>query len=227
MKKSVRINATLLSPVLRARFDTMLQVAGRRSIVQWLVADDPGAADVVLKEAPDAADERTVPIYVGDTLPAGDDPQRLCMPADFRVSTLMDALDLAAVRVMNRWDALARATPLVTRPAQDTPAQQYQLRHWVFLGDNRSGMNYTRTLAAMTQRPVTHQWMTSRGGLSTAQADSLLADLQLRGALHTTSIAPLAQAQARSAVAPARAGFVGRLRRWLAGSRPQPLTSAG
>ncbi|MBS0426792.1 MAG: hypothetical protein JSR41_05840 [Proteobacteria bacterium] len=226
MKKSVRINATLLSPALRARFDTMLQVAGRRSIVQWLVAEDPSAADVVLKQAPgNAGDERTVPIYVGDTLPPGDDPQRLCMPADFRVSTLMDALDLAAVRVMNRWDALARATPLVTRPEHDAPAQQYQLRHWVFLGDNRSGMAYTRTLAAMTQRPVTRQWMTSRGGLSAVQADSLLADLQLRGALRTTILAPLAEA--RGAATPARAGFVGRLKRWLAGSRPQALTSAG
>lgn len=92
---------------------------------------------------------------------------------------LVTALDLAAIRVLNAWDAKAKAIREVTHDSTII----YQLRHWVSLGPDKAGMAYARVLAAMSRRPVTRKWIATDGGLSGDQTDSLLAELQTRGAL--------------------------------------------
>lgn len=220
MKKTFLISAALLPSDLRARFTEMLPVAARRSIVTWELTQ-AASADVVLRDRQGPDHERngdSVPIYVTDTPLSGGDANLLRMEQAFRVNTLMDMLDLAAVRLMNRREQSARvAVALPTRA--DT---LYRLKHWVFLGASRGGANYMRVLATMSREGVSRQWMVSTGGLSEAQADTLLAELQLRGAL--VSQAPQATAPAARST-PASRGFVTRLKRWISGSRPQTLAS--
>lgn len=221
MKKSISISAALLSSDLRLRFLELLQVAGRRSIVAWTLAD-PAHADVVLREGPAPAGDGPVSIYVSDTPVPGGDSSLLRMERAFRVNTLLDMLDLASVRVMGQREK--RAEVAVASAAN--PAAQYRLKHWVFLGPSRAGSAYTRVMATMSRQAVNRDWMTSHGGLTGDQADSLLADLQLRGALVGTETAPAAPADAKPPMAPALRGFVSRLKSWIGGHRPRLLAGA-
>lgn len=220
MKKTVFISAALLPATLRTRFLSMLEVAARRSIVSWEVADG-ASADVVLRERLGADDERSVPIYLSDAPLNHKDVNLLRLDREFRVNALMDVLDLAAVRVMNRREQSARVA--VALPAHSDA--RYRLKHWVFLGGNRGGANYMRVLAAMSREAVSRPWIMKTGGLNDLQVDSLLSELQLRGALLSEVTAPAA-APARSMGTAASRGFVSRLKRWIGGSRTAPLNSA-
>jgi hypothetical protein len=182
----------------------MLPVVAGRSIVHWELCDTADA-DVVFHEHGDRLSLRVTHerglVADADILP---------IERDFRVATLMQTLDLAAVRVLNRRDSAVR-TAQVSIADQD--ASLYQLKYWDVPGP-RTPMKVLRTLAAMTRRPVSREWMTTVGGLSPPEADSLLAGLELRGALRSSSARGLSQA------APgAPSGFVSRLRHWLRGGR--------
>ncbi|WP_225781761.1 hypothetical protein [Xenophilus sp. Marseille-Q4582] len=220
MKKTVFISTALLPATLRARFLSLLEVAARRSIVAWEVVDGPGA-DVVLRERLGADDDRSVPIYISDTPLPHADVNLLRLERDFRVTALMDVLDLAAVRVMSRREQSARVT--VALPAQSDV--RYRLKHWVFLGGNRGGANYVRVLAAMTREPVSRPWIMKTGGLNDLQVDSLLSELQLRGALLSEVPSAAAPTRPRTATTAASRGFVSRLKRWIGGSRSAALAA--
>jgi hypothetical protein len=204
MKKTVSISPASLPPPLKQRFEAMLPVIAGRSIVQWELCDTADA-DVVVHEHGDRLSLRITHerVFAGnaDTLP---------IERDFRVATLMQTLDLAAVRVLNRRDSAVRTAQT---SIADQGASLYQLKYWD-VPDHRTPMKVLRTLAAMTRRPVSREWMTTVGGLSPPEADSLLAGLELRGALRSSSARRVPQA------APgAPAGFVSRLRHWLRAGR--------
>ncbi|VTU19832.1 hypothetical protein [Variovorax sp. RA8] len=211
MKKTVSISPASLSQLLKERFEAMLPVVAGRSIVQWELCDTADA-DVVVQEHGDRLSlcithERGLLADAG-TLP---------IERDFRVATLMQTLDLAAVRVLNRRDSAVRTAQ---GSIADQGAPLYQLKYWDVPG-HRTPMKVLRTLAAMTRRPVSREWMTTVGGLSPPEADSLLAGLELRGALRSSSAQRVPQAAPR-----AQAGFVSRLKHWLRGGRATVPTAA-
>lgn len=204
MKKTISISPASLPQLLKERFEAMLPVAAGRSIVQWELCDT-AHADVVLQEQGDRLSLRITQerglLANADTLP---------IERDFRVATLMQTLDLAAVRVLNLRDSAVRTTQV---SVADQGECLYQLKYWDVPG-HRTPMKVLRTLAAMTRRPVSREWMTTVGGLSPPEADSLLAGLELRGALRSSSPQHVPRA------APgAQAGFVSRLKHWLRGGR--------
>lgn len=218
MKKSITINATLLPRELQARFTSMMRIASERSIVRWVESDDASTAQVVLKENVSPDDTRFVPIYVRDIVGNASNQQFLHILPDFRVRGLMDVLDLAAVRVMNRWDKHTRTIPSGRTASNALHAERYQLRHWVFLGAERSEIRHARTLAAMTRRPITREWMISSGGLNALEIDAMLDELRLRGALITTTESSVSS-KPESAAASDRLSLVRKITRWIGGHR--------
>lgn len=219
MKKTLFISLAMLPAALRIRVQDMLEVAARRSIVAWEVADG-ASADVLFRERLAAHEDASVSIYISDTPLPHDDINLLRLDREFRLSALMDALDLAAVRVMKRREQSARSAVR----APQLPDLRYRLKHWVFLGSDRAGVTYMRVLAAMSREAVSRQWIMQKGGLNAIQADSLLAELQLRGALISEAPTPTAPERVVRAAAPQ--GFVARLKRWIGGSRPPELATA-
>lgn len=204
MKNTVSISSASLPQQLKERFEAMLPVVAGRSIVQWELCDAPHA-DVVLQEQGAQLGLRIK--HESSLLP---DADTLPLERAFRVATLMQALDLAAVRVLNRRDSAVRTARVAVA---DEGACLYQLKYWE-VPVHRTSMKVLRTLAAMTRRPVSREWMTTVGGLSQPEADSLLAGLELRGALRSSSPERLLPASPR-----AQSGFVSRLRQWLRGGR--------
>lgn len=216
MKKTVSISTALLPPAVRERFEAMLPIAARRSIVQWQLTS-LSEADVLLSERPPVAADRQVTIHVTDEAPDSG-RQALVVPREFRVGILMDVLDLAAVRVLDHRDSNVRAATQTPQAAHTQ--RMYQLKYWVVPGD-RTAMRFLRTLAGMTRQPVSYAWMLSGGGLSSAEADALLIELELRGALRVTALPPQ-----RPAAPPASTGFIARLRHWLRGGHAPGATMA-
>lgn len=223
MKKTVFISAALLPSALRPRFLSMLEVAARRSIVAWELADG-ARADVVLRERLGPDDGGSIPIYVSDTpLPSGD-INLLRLDREFRVNALMDVLDLAAVRVMSCREQSVRDTASMPLPEQSDT--RYRLKHWVFLGGQRTGANYMRVLAGMSRGAVSRRWIRQAGALNDTQVDALLSELQLRGALISEAPSRAAAATpARPQGTQASRGFVARLKRWIGGTRTTALAT--
>ena len=219
MKKTARLSTALLSDPVRARFLGMLEVAARRSIVAWEQVEGPHA-DVVVCEQAGAGEVRGVQIHVGDT-PPHQGSTGLWLRREFRLSALMDVLDLAAVRVLNQRDQQAR---VAVEPSQQSDLR-YRLKHWVFLSGERAGANYMRVLAGMSRQAVSRSWIMKTGALNELQVDALLCELRLQKAL--LSEAPITERPGLSAKSarPSR-GFVARLRRWIDGSRTAFLASA-
>ncbi|RYF69127.1 MAG: hypothetical protein EOO29_33965 [Comamonadaceae bacterium] len=191
MKKTLSISAARLPAGLRARFLAMLEAASGRGIVDWKLADGM-AADVVLVERQAPAGSQAITICLGDA-PAMQAMNSLRLQTGFSPGALMDVLDLAALRVMDVHTEEARAA--VAMPVQ--PEARYRLKHWVFLGGSCATPQHKRVLATMSRQAVSRQWMLHSGGLSEAQADFLLAELQLRGALTRDTSGKVAHANAR------------------------------
>lgn len=217
MKKTVLYNADRLPAAQRDRLAQLMPVAVKRSIARWESAL-PAVADVIFSASADAA---CVQIQMSDAthLPSGHQP--ITVPTEFRLAALMDALDLAAVRVMNARDSGARSLTSTTGTSAAPLAWRYGLTFWAVPGQ-RAPLALLRVLAVMTRRSVTREWIRDQGQLNDIQTDAFLADLELRGALRKTALtAGHSATGATLAVAPA--GLLQRLRSWLRGDRQNAL----
>jgi len=213
MSKTVSVNPALLEGSLRKRFESMLPVIARRSIVQWELCGT-AEADIVLREQRLPGDDG-ISLYISDDAAFDAAPDVLRVERAFRVNAMLEALDLAAARVLHRRDCAARATQ---RSVAGRSADLYQLKYWSVPGQH-APMNVLCALAGMTRRPVSREWLAAESKLSATEVDVLLVELELRGALRT-NLAPLDEPPGR-----APAGFMARLKQWLRG--PRTATSAG
>lgn len=216
MKKKIFVSSDLLSLSLRKRFQSFLEVAGRRSIASWEVCE-VARADVVLLEAAREDIGRSVVILITDSTLTDGDGGALRIPVDFRVSHLMDVLDIAAIRALTARESLPDAS---LKPLSDN--KLYRLKHWVFLGHSYSGKNFVRVLAAMSRGSVSSIWMLEQGGLTGQEAIALLGELDRRGALLTAArleTTPNVQERLET-----NGGFAGRLKRWIGNARRKPAS---
>ncbi len=196
----------------------MLPVAAKRSVVQWELCSESDA-DVVLREHGVRGDDR-VSVYVSDTAVVDGANGHLRIQREFRVNALMEVLELAAARVLDRRDRAVRHVQSVLgmQPEPAEPAASlYQLKYWIVPGD-RPPLAVLCALAGMTRRPVSREWLMAEAGLGVAAVDVLLAKLDRLGALRTNPLPP--------AVPPQPSGLAARLRRWLRGGRAASLSPA-
>jgi hypothetical protein len=218
MKKSVRISTDLLPISLRMRFNVLLNVAQARSIVQW-EAVAPIAADVVVMngEAVEAPPNTTVAMFIGEAAGSPQAVHPVQLQAAYNVQSLIAALDLAAVRVLNFWDTRRKSHEALATDSKST----FRLKHWVALDPEMATPAHSRVLAAMTRKGVTRDWILGHCTLGAAQIDALLDELQRRGAVHVASV-PERSAVPREDASDelqAAGGFIGRLKRWLSDAR--------
>jgi hypothetical protein len=215
MKKNVRISTELLPTSMRTRFNVLLNVAQPRSIVQWeLVA--PIAADVMVVDGIVEAPSNTVAMVIGDAATRSQTVHAVRLETAYSVPSLIAALDLAAVRVLNLWDTHQRS-----HQPTASPNSTFRLKHWVALDAEMTSPAHSRVLAAMTRKGVTRGWILKHCELGAVQVDSLLGELQRRGVVHVASEAEFSAVPREAAAddSPSAFGFLGRLKRWLSDAR--------
>jgi hypothetical protein len=206
-RKTISISPALLPDALRQRFEAMLPVVAKRSVVEWELSTEADA-DVVLREHAVSGDDR-ISVYVRDDVVFAGAAGALRVPLEFRVNALMDVLELAAARVLDRRDRAVRA---VQRPSMASSERLYQLKYWIITPD-RMPLAVLCALAGMTRRPVSREWLMVESRLSAAGVDLLLMKLERLGALH---VDPTISADRPPR---ARTGLASRLRQWLRGGR--------
>lgn len=221
-KAVLRIGSHALPDIELTRFKALFQVAQTRSLVAWLSV--PAAqAQVVVSHGQPWRGTRAVSLCIDPPASFLGDADVVPLASGFRVLSLIQALDEAALRVLRS----------AARPTEVSPIA-YRLRHWVVLGADKQSGHHARVMAAMSRRALTREGMASGGGLSTTEIDALLSELRAHGALHEVAAedarAPSAPATEKAPpVLASRPGLVGRLRQWFfnarAGeSRPEPRT---
>jgi len=216
MKKTVRISTEFLPTSMRMRFNVLLNVAQTRSIVQWEVVA-PSAADVVVVDGMVEVRASAVAMVIGDAASRSQTAQAVRLESAYSVPALIAALDLAAVRVLNLWDTHRKSHP----PEAAGPNSTFRLKHWVALDSAMTSPAHSRVLAAMTRKGVTRSWIVKNCALSAPQVDSLLGELQRRGAVHVAAEAEFSAVPREDATdeSPSAFGFIGRLKRWLSDAR--------
>jgi len=248
MKHSVAgVAPDLLAPVYQDRFLALFGVAARKSLIEWRRAPTADA-QLALLDASSSGDAvpATTPcvIYVGNAA-VGAEKSRSerwvsHLPAEFTVSDLIDALDRAAVFLMDwavrqRVVAARAAATQTTRAAQThAPAQasepsgamvsddQFQLTSWVSLDAPYNTGACVRAMALLTRAPINLRQLCGHSGLDVDTARALIASLQRRGVLRHTQHQAAAAAMSSNAAQeqvqrgrPVRVGLIQRLTRWV------------
>ncbi|VTU27328.1 hypothetical protein [Variovorax sp. PBL-E5] len=219
MKKTVRISADLLPASLGMRFDALFNVARTRSIVQW-ESVAPIGADVVVVDRAIEVRADAVALVIGDAPKQACPIQAVRLEAAYGVASLIAALDLAAVRILNLRDANNKSQPM---PLGGDIALAFKLRHWVSLDSGMASPAHSRALAAMARKAVTRDWIVKNCELSATQIDALLNALQRRDALYISEAPAAALVNTTIGDRQATPGFIGKLRQWLSGARSTPV----
>lgn len=244
MKHSVAgVLPDLLGPVYLDRFVALFNVAARKSLIQW-TRTAAGDAQLALLDANSRGegvpDSMPCVIYVGKTTPATENARNARwvshLPAEFTVSDLIDALDRAAVFLMD-WTARQKVAAAKAmgagQPATATAGTaasgalaagaQFQLSAWVSLDAPFNTGACVRALALLTRAPIQMHQLCSHSGLDEATARSLITSLERRGVLRVSQRKADATSERRSAqeqgghARPVQPGLIQRLARWVRG----------
>ena len=182
----------LLAPAYLDRFVALFGVAARKSLIEWKRAST-GDAQLALLDA--SSHGEVVPastpcvIYIGQSASVAEKSRAgrwvSHLPAEFTVSDLIDALDRAAVFLMD-WTArqkmaAAKVSAVVDAAAQaaaahaveDDADDQYQLTSWVSLDAPYNTGACVRAMALLTRAPINLRQLCGHSGLDpeTARAD--------------------------------------------------------
>ncbi|WP_353234286.1 hypothetical protein [Diaphorobacter ruginosibacter] len=190
-----------LAPASLARFLSLFGTAARRSLFDW-TRTSPHDAQLALVDASlrgDAVPASTpCVIYVGRAQDAHGQPRNgrwiSHLPAEFTVFDLIDALDRAAVFLMD-WSTRQRvaaskaaAAPVQAASAKTGPGMvkqddEFQLTSWVSLDAPYNTGACVRAMALLTRAPVSLRQLCEHSGLDGETACSLIGSLYRRGAL--------------------------------------------
>ncbi|MBF5007554.1 hypothetical protein [Diaphorobacter caeni] len=236
MKQNIAgVAPDLLAPAYLDRFVALFGVAARKSLIEWERAST-GEAQLALLDASSRGE--VVPastpcvIYIGQSSSVAEKSRAgrwvSHLPAEFTVSDLIDALDRAAVFLMD-WTArqkmaAAKVAAVVEAAApaeQDGPDDQYQLTSWVSLDAPYNTGACVRAMALLTRAPINIRQLCGHSGLDQDTARALITSLNRRGVLrhtaHKTAVAMSSNAAQEQVNRgrPVRVGLIQRLTRWV------------
>ncbi|QNP47657.1 hypothetical protein [Diaphorobacter aerolatus] len=179
-------------------------------------------------------------IYVGQTASVAEKSRAgrwvSHLPAEFTVSDLIDALDRAAVFLMD-WTARQKMAAAKVSAVVDSAVQavsktgeqlnaddQFQLTSWVSLDAPYNTGACVRAMALLTRAPINMNQLCGHSGLDPETARALITSLNRRGVLRQTvhgnnkaavvmSSNPVQEQVNRGR--PVRVGLIQRLTRWV------------
>ncbi len=246
MRRTLKISVDLLPVEIRGVFEAMFDICRTRSVTAWEVAQVEHA-DLVCcvpahAEQPLGLRRNQMKLWFADRHQVTDlmsDGDLSISPLNMRVATVLGAIDMAALRLMDSsiYTHLNGPTSVTVQPVTreaSAPAHQpvarYTLTHWPVLTGKFSERAYLNAAGMMAKRAVTIDAVCRFTGLRVDEVSALINELSRLRALKTvTAVAggdgPQAQAEQRAAspsnarrAEPPKNGFLGRIRAWLASS---------
>ena len=245
MKKSLKVSTEYLPSHLRKPFETVLNAAQTRSVAAWSTAS-AASADLVCC-VPTALHTDTISarnqvrLWVasqGEASPHLRDGDVVIAPDAIRLITLLSALDMAALRLLDSSiyphlndspSQLAQRAERTDSRGIDNRRTRYTLTYWPVLSGTYRSRNFQNATAMLSKRAMTVAELARTSGLSEQSASLLVDELARVRALKAVSRAPDPKRNASSRLAnvfgggnshhrPAATGFLGRMRAWLSGA---------
>jgi hypothetical protein len=228
---TVGIGADMLMPAVYERFQSLFNVASRKSLLIWNeVTSDQAEVMVVDSSYSSMGLLPTAPcvVYVGP------EPSELLtgrpwvtrLKQNYTVSDLIDVLDRAAVFLVDWKVRHGGADRMIAASAADstqrtTPASEaaYQLTSWVALGAPFNTGACTKALALLASQPVTIKQLCAHADIGVDNVSQLLVKLAELGMLKQAALIPAAtatRAAAKQRPVVSR-GLIQRFSRWLRG----------
>lgn len=221
MRRTLSIAIDALDEGLRNAFVPVLEVAKSRSIADWAVAPS-GQADLVCRTPLDGSvtGQRGLGLWFARREVAqrlGADGDVSIDPDGIRVVSVLTALDMAAVRLLQRSDQ-ARAEASQTAASRAPSARLYRLKHWPNLAGPFASRRHFAAAALLTKRSMTREELVRASELGATEVLIFVDELHRLGALRVIEDAP-AVAPPPPARPPARPlALIARARAWLAGA---------
>jgi len=183
MRKTSFISVKYLAEKEFLRYDLLMQIADEKTISQWQ-ASDLGSASVALLDmnifnAREPLPANCVCIWIAESPAYPGRKGDMTLPPNFSVSDLINALDRAALRLLDM------------KVAEDGPATEseplsqntYRISKWVSLEHGFSTLRFKKILAVMTKQDISWGWLLTYGGLTERDAILFLEELRKKSAL--------------------------------------------
>jgi hypothetical protein len=231
MRKTVFISVKHLAEKELLRYELLMQIADEKTVFHWLPSD-PRFASVALLDPSVFNPQEALPanciciwVSASSDHPAGKGDMSL--PANFRLSDLINVLDRAALRILD----MKTGTTGLDDASDPLSQRTYRISRWISLEHDFSAVHFQKILAVMTKQSVDWHWLLAYGGLPERDAYLFLAELRKKKVLVERSKLPAAQEpeqeQEQQFHSDQRESgvrlFVKKINQWLGRTRSQEL----
>jgi len=183
MRKTSFISVKYLAEKEFLRYDLLMQIADEKTIFQWRPSDLKLASvallDMTIFDAREPLPANCVCIWIAESAAYPGRKGDMTLPPNFGVSDLVNALDRAALRLLDM-------KTVDDRPAAESePLSQntYRISKWVSLEHGFATLRFKKILAVMTKQDISWGWLLTYGGLTERDARLFLDELRNKSAL--------------------------------------------
>ncbi|WP_211467031.1 hypothetical protein [Collimonas silvisoli] len=183
MRKASFISVRYLAEKEFLRYDLLMQIADEKTVFKWIPSELKRASvallDMQIFNAREELPANCVCIWISES---GSYPGRkgdMTLPPNFGVSDLINALDRAALRLLDM-KAVEDRPDIESEPLSQ---KTYRISKWVSLEHGFSTLRFKKILAVMTKQEISWGWLLTYGGLTERDAILFLDELRKKSAL--------------------------------------------
>jgi hypothetical protein len=224
MRKTAFISVKYLAEKEFLRYELLMQIADAKTVFRWLPSDKKNAS-VVLLDSTIFKNRETLPancicIWISESHEHAASKGDMSLPLNFRLPDLINALDRAALRLLDVKTDHADGSGSASQ-------RTYRISKWINLEHDFSAIRFQKILAVMTKQNVNWRWLLTSGDLTTRDAYLFLEELRRKNVLverDKVSVAHESPQQISLEKKDSGVGsFVGKITQWLSRSRSQKL----
>lgn len=164
------------------RYEIMMQICRKKTVFEWTISG-LNLASVVLLEPSTFENYETLPkncicIWICEADTYLRRKEDLTLPVNFQATDLMNALDRAALKILDMKTARANLNCAYHRSEKS-----YRISEWVHLEQNFSTIRFQKILALMIKKAISWDWLLIGGNLTEKEAFLFLNELRKRDVL--------------------------------------------
>ncbi|WP_143036241.1 hypothetical protein [Collimonas sp. OK242] len=236
MRKIAPISLRYLAEKEFLRYDLLMQLADGKTVFKWIPSDLKRASvallDMQIFNAREALPANCVCIWISESASYPGRKGDMTLPLNFSLSDLVNALDRAALRLLDM-KTIGDSPDMDADPFSQ---KNYRISKWISLEHDFSTVRFKKILAVMTKQTVNWRWLLTYGGLTERDAYLFLDELKKKSVLvegdmalsaHELITHQLARQSSQQISLEQREGgvglFVKKINQWLGRARSQEL----
>jgi hypothetical protein len=225
MRKVAYVSVNYLAKKEFLRYEMLMQIANEKTVFRWVLSDIKNASiallDPMIFNARETLPNNCICIWIAESADYVGRKGDMIFPANFRLPDLINILDRAALRLLDK------KTPH-TSPDNESEyllQRTYRISKWVSLDYDFSTPRFQKILAVMTRQAINWRWLLTYGGLTERDAYLFLEELRKKNVLVESNDAPVADEPPQQiSIEHKESGlglFVRKINQWLGRTRAQ------